>query len=940
MKLKRLMIFAALALVLAAAVGLAACNDKDTGKAGQPHFAIKDAATLVSGGHAQLETTGGLGSGAVTFTLKSGESVATVTESGYVTLLSCGSFTVRADKAEDNDYAAAAASRTFFVYERLLSADMVSEPEGAVYTGNAITPAVTVTVGDTLLTLNTDYTLDYTDNTNAGTATVTVTGFGIYGGSATKNFTIEKAEVTAPAPLTPELTYNGNPQKLNIATNPAYEIKNNARSDAGSQAVTVALKDKANYRWQGGASDDLSFTLKINPKPFDGVLITVMGSGLIYSGAAIEPTVTVQGLTAADYTVSYENNINAGTAKAIVTGKGNYTGSAEKSFTIARQSVTEPTDLIALNAPAFDFTGAAIVPALVTDLVLDTDYTVALENNTAEGHETASAVISFIGNYEGTVTLNFSICKYSPYKTVYLTDGENDYCRYENLTYPAAPKVVTHNGRYDFIGLFSDEPTLSAGDGVVLERDIELFNGGVIAGLTGITLNGGGFGIYAADGFNGGDETLLTVHGSDLNIIDLNIDANGKCRVITANNSTLRLENVTVTGGLNHDTAYVGAGIFLTGQSELEMFGSSAVINNGENIAHDASYDVLYSKDLWVGASATAVIHGGGIGYAFVDAGEAAQSDSGLVFSGGAIDTVYVELFASLLHGGGALNTLLLSTVTKGSYISLSSPTGGITYAGGIVASVKNADETLYYTSFIEAIGTKQNNTTLTLFGDVALLARVNLGVINNFTIDGNGFTIRADDDFAATSYHVLSVAGGEVTLKNLTLDANNKCRVMVVLNATLRIENVVMTGGHYRVDESGDYYATGLFVTGTSRFYMDGDSALVGNGENIEDNAAYSIRYSKDLWVGSGAVAVISGGSIGYAYTNANAYSEPDSGLTIKLGTVDCVYVEYDALRAATLNYESGVILQLLLSTTTTGTYQTIPSPAFSTYTGGEGII
>ena len=49
-----------------------------------------------------------------------------------------------------------------------------------VYTGSPITPAVSVTWNNTPLTKDTDYTLAYTDNTNAGTATVTVTGTGNY----------------------------------------------------------------------------------------------------------------------------------------------------------------------------------------------------------------------------------------------------------------------------------------------------------------------------------------------------------------------------------------------------------------------------------------------------------------------------------------------------------------------------------------------------------------------------------------------------------------------------------------------------------------------------------------------------------------------------------------------------------------------------------------
>ncbi len=64
------------------------------------------------------------------------------------------------------------------------------EYTSTTYNGNAKTPSVTVVKGGNTLTLNTDYTVAYTNNTNVGTATVTITGIGNYGGETTRNFTI------------------------------------------------------------------------------------------------------------------------------------------------------------------------------------------------------------------------------------------------------------------------------------------------------------------------------------------------------------------------------------------------------------------------------------------------------------------------------------------------------------------------------------------------------------------------------------------------------------------------------------------------------------------------------------------------------------------------------------------------------------------------------
>ncbi len=84
------------------------------------------------------------------------------------------------------------------------------------YTGQALTPAITVKDGETTLTLNTDYTVAYADNTAAGTATVTVTGTGNYSGEASATFTIQKADITmttAPAAAS-DLVYSGEAQTL------------------------------------------------------------------------------------------------------------------------------------------------------------------------------------------------------------------------------------------------------------------------------------------------------------------------------------------------------------------------------------------------------------------------------------------------------------------------------------------------------------------------------------------------------------------------------------------------------------------------------------------------------------------------------------------------------------------------------------------------------
>lgn len=83
-----------------------------------------------------------------------------------------------------------------------ISSAVVTLPaDSFVYTGNQITPDCMVTVNNQSLTPGTDYTVSYSDNTDIGTATVTVTGTGSYHGSVSKTFAITKASFTAAVSL-------------------------------------------------------------------------------------------------------------------------------------------------------------------------------------------------------------------------------------------------------------------------------------------------------------------------------------------------------------------------------------------------------------------------------------------------------------------------------------------------------------------------------------------------------------------------------------------------------------------------------------------------------------------------------------------------------------------------------------------------------------------
>ena len=111
-----------------------------------------------------------------------------------------------------------------------------------------------------------------------------------------------------------------------------------------------------------------------------------------------------------DYTVSYENNTEIGTASLVITGIGMYTGTRKEEFYIVKSiSMLQIGKISSVN-----YSGKAIVPNVVIvdgEYVLkeNEDYKITVKNNINPGK--AKVMIEGIGNYNGTVTKTFTINK-------------------------------------------------------------------------------------------------------------------------------------------------------------------------------------------------------------------------------------------------------------------------------------------------------------------------------------------------------------------------------------------------------------------------------------------------------------------------------------------------------------------------------------------------
>lgn len=298
------------------------------------------------------------------------------------------------------------------------------------YTGSAITPEPEVKDGDAVLVKGHDYNLTYENNENAGTATVKVTGTGNYSGEKTATFTITakalesvaisssetdgsvKAGSTLTAKVLPvvtadDVTYQWfvGTEEIADATTETFEVP---AGTADGTMVKVVVKGDGNY------SGTVEAEVETGKIALGSATVTIaQDANLVYTGSAVEPafTVTINGteVAAANYTATFSNNVNAGTASIILTAANDaYSGTATATFEIAPAPITG-----AIVAAASDqnlaYNGRAqVVNVAVTlndkALVMGTDFTVTDNIVETVGEHELTVTVTGKGNYTGTIS--------------------------------------------------------------------------------------------------------------------------------------------------------------------------------------------------------------------------------------------------------------------------------------------------------------------------------------------------------------------------------------------------------------------------------------------------------------------------------------------------------------------------------------------------------
>ena len=247
----------------------------------------------------------------------------------------------------------------------------VTDPENSIYDGNEHINGLTVTDSklNTTLVEGTDYTLTYSGNLiNVGTVTITVKGIGNYTGEFTKTYQILPREYTVTT-NTNSKVYDGNPLTAGGTVNNLVKDETVNLTMTGSQTDVGTSDNTYELNWTGSAKEsnythgkDSIGTLTVtkqsiapdpeHPETYKEVTIT-SPSDEVYDGKEHKwiPTVTDKEenelVAKTDYEVTYSTtdftNVT-GTITVTITGIGNYTGKATRTYSITPKTYTVTTE--------------------------------------------------------------------------------------------------------------------------------------------------------------------------------------------------------------------------------------------------------------------------------------------------------------------------------------------------------------------------------------------------------------------------------------------------------------------------------------------------------------------------------------------------------------------------------------------------------------------
>ena len=217
--------------------------------------------------------------------------------------------------------------------------------EDAVYTGREVKQDLTIKYQGETLRENVDYECIYTANVNAGEASILIRGLGDYEGSRIVHFTIEKA--TPDYGIVGQITGTYGECLRDIVLPKRdngefewWEDTNTVPQEAGEHNYHLKFSpyDQDNYN----EVEKFMVTVLVEPKNISDGDVEISGiQDAVYCQSPItyEPTLSIGERILEkdrDYTITFDNNVNSGTAICTIEGIGNYTGKVQKTFNILK----------------------------------------------------------------------------------------------------------------------------------------------------------------------------------------------------------------------------------------------------------------------------------------------------------------------------------------------------------------------------------------------------------------------------------------------------------------------------------------------------------------------------------------------------------------------------------------------------------------------------
>ena len=293
---------------------------------------------------------------------------------------------------------------------------------GYFFDGEAKVPVVTVILGGDTLAVD-NYSVAYSNNINAGMATVTVTGAKTYTGTLTENFMIAKTAITPTVSLD-DWTYgqtaatpvvDGNPGNSEVTY--FYKVRNagddtydqNVPTNAGNYTVKAVIAESDNY-----AAGEATADFAIDKAALSGLKVSV--NSWTYGDTPATPIVENNlggGAVTYSYSFSYDDTFSPEvptdaddyTIRATVAESDNYLGGeADSTFHIYRADFSQ---LVIADIDDQTYTGTAIKPAITVTFkgnpVNASEYDVHYTDSVNVGTATVSLTTRYVNFMAGEV---------------------------------------------------------------------------------------------------------------------------------------------------------------------------------------------------------------------------------------------------------------------------------------------------------------------------------------------------------------------------------------------------------------------------------------------------------------------------------------------------------------------------------------------------------